>query len=77
MDSATSMKQSFYARDVKNQGNIQEGNNAHRLKHARQSLGQIGHQTTNMVSENSLRYKWVQPRDVDMGRTNSMGFSKH
>ena len=77
IDANTSMKQSFYSHDVKNRSDINDGNNAYRLRHHVHDYGQIGKQASNMVPDNSVRYKWIQPVDTDNGRTASMGFFKH
>ena len=71
------MKQSFYSHDVKNRPDINDGNNAYRLRHHVHDYGQIGKQASNMVPDNAVRYKWIQPVDTDNGRTASMGFFKH
>jgi len=38
--------------------------------------GKIGNQSANYVTDSQMRYKWVQPSNMDPGVTASMGFIK-
>ena len=74
LEPAGTMRSDFDKKQAVNRNVINRENNAFRLKDFRHDYGQIGVQASNMVSDNHMRYKWVQPRDVDYGRTASMGF---
>ena len=70
----TSMKDSFYARDLSGKKTINDGNNARSLRHKIHDYGKIGSQNTSYVTDSQMRYKWVQPNRQDPGETASMGF---
>lgn len=72
----TSMKGSFYERDLSGRKTINEGNNAFSLRHKIHDYGKIGTQSTTFVTDDQMRYKWVQPNNKDPGPTASMGLIK-
>lgn len=72
--SNTSMQGSFYEHSVYGKRSINDGNNAYALRNKVHDNGKIGTQNTNYVTDSQMRYKWVQPNNVDPGTTASMGF---
>lgn len=74
LEPASNMRSDFGSKPLVGRNEINRENNAFRLKNFRHDYGKIGSQTSNMVSDNSMRFKWVQPSNYDPGRTKSMGF---
>jgi len=69
----TSQKSAHYELDMSGKRSINDGNNAYSLRNKVHDNGKIGTQNTNYVTDSQMRYKWVQPKNVDMGTTASMG----
>ena len=55
------MRSDFTQQPMVNRNVINEQNNAYRLKNFRHDYGKIGNQASNMVPDNAMRFKWVQP----------------
>ena len=72
----TANNSTHYPLDLSGKATINNGNNAWSLRHKIHDNGKIGTQNTNYVTDSQMRYKWVQPKTVDMGTTASMGLVK-
>lgn len=72
----TQMKGSFLEKDLTGRKTINDGNNAFSLRHKIHDYGNIGLQKATFVTDDQLRYKWVQPNNTDPGHTASMGLVK-